>query len=89
MSWHYAAAAVVIALLAWDAFRRYLLARGGDSAAQIDALRTELSDHKGVHEAAVKNLAEQVKQQIDEMRTRVSVAENRGTPPVARMRFGR
>lgn len=83
----YAVAAVVIALLAWDAFRRWLGARGSDVAQRVDQLEQALRDHKSQHEAAIKNMAEQTRKAYDELKTRVSVREQTGGP-VRRMRFG-
>lgn len=80
MSWAAPLAAAFVALLAWDAFRRWLESRRADNGARIDAFEQALSEHKALHAAAIKNVAQEVREEVAGLRTRVSAAEQKAGP---------
>lgn len=99
-----AVAMIAVALLAWDFGRRAVAARSAYFAdrKQLERLEDQvleftrnidasLSEHQAKHEKAIANLVQEMRSEIDSMRTKVGIAAakeppERGRRKVLRMR---
>lgn len=75
-------AAVLVAGLAWDGFRRYLAHRSALllERSRLDKFETDLAEHKATHEKAIKSLVTQMREELDPLKTRVSTALDNRQP---------
>jgi hypothetical protein len=84
----YAIAAVVIASLGWDFGRRYLTYRASllIETDRMVQLEKAFAEHKETHSKAIKNLVDEMREEIGSVKTKSSLALERAS--AQRKRFG-
>jgi hypothetical protein len=83
-------AAVLIAVLAWDHGRRYLDYRRSLllELSRLDKIEAEFKTHRETHAVAIKNLVEEMRTAIGEVKTKSSLALERANGAKSPRRFG-